>query len=179
MTNTTTPNKFLYYMTQRPTMPGAMPKADLTDICELDPTATIPEINRGAYAVLTYSRPLTYQEIHDYELTPADPHERQCAKGANGEILDFSIEFPNYTTDCRLTSIYPDGEVKPCPFCGEKHDIWTLKYKIAGIDADRYAVMCFGCMALVDVGYAQDRGQALRHWNKRWNRRNNEAKPEK
>lgn len=175
MTNAT----FLYYMTQRPAMPGAMPKANLTDICELDPTATIPEINRGAYAVLTYSRPLTYQEIHDYELTPADPHERQCAKGANGEILDFSIEFPNYTTDCRLTSIYADGEVKPCPFCGEKHDIWTLKYKIAGIDADRYAVMCFGCMALVDVGYAQDRGQALRHWNKRWNRRNNEAKPEK
>lgn len=165
MTNATaTATEFLYYMTQRPAMPGAMPKADLTDICELDPAATIPEINRGAYAVLTYSRPLTYQEIHDYELTPADPYERQCA---NGEVLDFSIQFPNYTTDCRLPSIYADGEVKPCPFCGEKHDIWSLKYKLPGLDADRYAVMCFGCMALVDVGYAQDRGQALRHWNRR------------
>lgn len=162
MTNTTA-TEFLYYMTQRPAMPGAMPKADLTDIRELDPAATIPEIGKGAYAVLTYSRPLTYQEIHDYELTPAAPYERQCAKG---EILDFSIQFPNYTTDCRLPSIY---ETMPCPFCGESHDIWTLKYKLPGldVDADRYAVMCFGCMALVDVGYAQDRGQALRHWNRR------------
>ena len=63
---------YRYYMTQRPFMPGAQPLEGLVDRKDLDPQDMIPEIGRGAWAVLTYSRNLTGKELHDYELTPAD-----------------------------------------------------------------------------------------------------------
>lgn len=58
---------FCYYMTQRPAMPGAMPRRGLTHIEELDPAANTPGVGR-AYAKLTYDRQLTDSEISDYEL---------------------------------------------------------------------------------------------------------------
>ena len=64
---------YKYYMTQRPPMPGAMPKLDLVNIQCLDPNDIISWLGKGAYALLTYSQPLSGKDISDYELTPYGP----------------------------------------------------------------------------------------------------------
>lgn len=61
---------YTYFMTQRPPMPGAMPKNGLCDIHEYDGRDYISEIGRKAYARLEYSRKLSDQEVKDYELVP-------------------------------------------------------------------------------------------------------------
>jgi len=61
---------YIYYMTQRPPMPGAMPTEGLKFIDENTQLRFIDEIGRDAYARLTYNRKLTEKEIKDYELTP-------------------------------------------------------------------------------------------------------------
>lgn len=61
---------FSYYMTQRPAMPGTLPREGLTDVKELSPYVIIPSIGKGAYALITYDRKLTDREVDDYELTP-------------------------------------------------------------------------------------------------------------
>lgn len=61
---------YRYYMTQRPAMPGAMPNKGLEQIEDLDPWDIIPWLGKGAYSLITYTRPLTDKEISDYELTP-------------------------------------------------------------------------------------------------------------
>lgn len=61
---------YRYYMTQRPPMPGAQPRDGLVDILPLDKNNSIPFLGKGAYAILFYSRPLTDEEIRDYELFP-------------------------------------------------------------------------------------------------------------
>ena len=70
-----------YYMTQRPPMPGAMPKIGLVDIQDLNPNDIIPEIGKGAYALLTYSQPLSGKDICDYELTPYGQQRSEVYKG--------------------------------------------------------------------------------------------------
>lgn len=77
-----------YYMTQRPAMPGAMPKDGLDTIEDLDPRDVIPYIGKGAYALLYYTRPLTDKEVSDYELTPYEDVD---------EILDEAYEGSWYT----------------------------------------------------------------------------------
>lgn len=67
-----------YYMTQRPAQPGAQPKKGLTDIQAFDSRTFIPSIGREAYALLTYDRVLTAEEVRDYELVP-DQFERMYA----------------------------------------------------------------------------------------------------
>ena len=61
---------YTYFMTQRPPMPGAMPKNGLSDIHEYDGQDYISEIGRKAYARLEYNRKLSDQEVRDYELVP-------------------------------------------------------------------------------------------------------------
>lgn len=61
---------YRYFMTQRPPMPGAQPKLGLCSIEDLDKNVQISSLGKGAYAILTYSRPLTKKEMVDYELTP-------------------------------------------------------------------------------------------------------------
>lgn len=53
----------------------------------------------------------------------------------------------------------------PCPFCGEKKDICTFAYQHTA--GTRYAILCMGCMAGIDPGWAQSRGAVLEIWNKR------------
>lgn len=64
---------YVYYMTHRPPMPGAMPKDGLLEIEAREPWKHVPHAGR-AYAKLTYSRPLTEKELYDYELA-AEPSE--------------------------------------------------------------------------------------------------------
>ncbi len=54
--------EFKYYMNERPISIGTTPK-DFTHFDEED--------NGGRYGAVYYTRPLTEQEIVDYELTPA------------------------------------------------------------------------------------------------------------
>lgn len=62
--------KHIYYMTQRPPMPGAMPIYGLIDVEEYNRKSFVAQINASAWAKLTYNRKLKVQEISDYELMP-------------------------------------------------------------------------------------------------------------
>lgn len=61
-------NSYFYYCTQRPPIPGSVPKAGLIG------TLTSDKILRGreVYAVVEYDRRLTADEISDYELTSVE-----------------------------------------------------------------------------------------------------------
>lgn len=61
---------YKYYMTQRPPMPGAMPKDGLIDIHEVMPAEYCDAVGHNVYATLTYDRQLSKGEIRAYELTP-------------------------------------------------------------------------------------------------------------
>lgn len=57
-----------------------------------------------------------------------------------------------------------ENELLPCPFCG-CHEIVYAKY--TAIVGERWKVVCCGCMAAIDPGYAQDWGVVQRLWNRR------------
>lgn len=66
---------YTYYMTQRPPMPGAMPKEGLRRIVYINQDETpgfVEEISMEAYARLEYDHELTRQQVDDYELVPAE-----------------------------------------------------------------------------------------------------------
>ncbi len=60
---------YQYYITRNPPLPGLIPENGLMDIEDRDPNEIIPEIEKGAYALLTYDRPLTEEEINDCGMT--------------------------------------------------------------------------------------------------------------
>lgn len=57
-----------------------------------------------------------------------------------------------------------EDEVRPCPFCGSK-EIVIDKYKVAA--GERFRVICFGCLAMIDPGWAQQACDVINMWNKR------------
>lgn len=57
-----------------------------------------------------------------------------------------------------------EDEVKPCPFCGGK-EIAIDKYET--VVGERYRILCTGCMAMIDPGYAQQKYTVMEMWNKR------------
>ena len=57
-----------------------------------------------------------------------------------------------------------EDEVRPCPFCGSK-EIVTDKYKMAA--GERFRVICVGCLAMIDPGWAQQACDVINMWNKR------------
>ena len=59
-----------YYLTQRPPMPGAIPRGAIA-VAEYDGREFVREINRAAYGWAEYDHPLTKREIEDYELVEA------------------------------------------------------------------------------------------------------------
>lgn len=52
----------------------------------------------------------------------------------------------------------------PCPFCGSEEIVY-MKYKHDA--GERWKVMCCGCTAGVDPGYAQNQHVVQKMWNKR------------
>lgn len=78
------------------------------------------------------------------------------------ENITIPITAHEYTAVTRFTDTRP---VKPCPFCGEHKEIWAAKYMTPV--GERFAVICFGCMATVDPGFCQDEWAALHHWERR------------
>ncbi|NMB69831.1 restriction alleviation protein, Lar family [candidate division WWE3 bacterium] len=68
-----------------------------------------------------------------------------------------------------MTDVYQpkedeDLKLLPCPFCGS-HDIVYMKYNHAA--GERWAVVCMGCMADIDPGWAQQKHQVQDLWNRR------------
>lgn len=58
---------FRYYTTQRPPMPGCIPKGAV-DVVFLDDKPYIAEIGRNAWGYAVYDHKLPRREIEDYEL---------------------------------------------------------------------------------------------------------------
>ena len=84
-----------YYCTQRPPVPGSVPKNGLRS------TFASERIIRGreVYAVVEYDRKLTTKEISDYELTPVqkcetceyhDEFTGACCNGDSEHCADFT-----------------------------------------------------------------------------------------
>lgn len=57
-----------------------------------------------------------------------------------------------------------DIELASCPFCGSDEIVY-MKYNHAA--GERWAVVCMGCMASIDPGWAQQKHQVQDLWNKR------------
>ena len=64
---------YRYYATQRPPMPGCIPKG-ASEFVFLDERPLVEEIGRPAWGYAEYSRKLTNVEIAEYELVDAN-HE--------------------------------------------------------------------------------------------------------
>ena len=65
----------------------------------------------------------------------------------------------------KANTLKNDIELMPCPFCGEKEEIYIEEYEhIAG---KRYRIVCTSCMAQIDRGYDQTKYPLLEVWNKR------------
>lgn len=55
-------------------------------------------------------------------------------------------------------------KLKPCPFCGSE-DVSYFNYDHAA--GERWGVVCLGCMAQIDPGWAQSMIAVQELWNKR------------
>lgn len=55
-------------------------------------------------------------------------------------------------------------ELKPCPFCGSSEVVYMQYEHAAGL---RWKVVCCGCAARIDPGYAQQQHQVMDMWNRR------------
>ena len=60
----------------------------------------------------------------------------------------------------------PGGHLtlKPCPFCGSEEIMYMQYNHRAGL---RWMVMCAGCAASIDPGWAQNRHRVAELWNRR------------
>lgn len=54
--------------------------------------------------------------------------------------------------------------IKPCPFCGGKDIVFEQYEHTAGL---RWKIVCFGCMAEIDPGWAQTKYPLIELWNRR------------
>lgn len=52
----------------------------------------------------------------------------------------------------------------PCPFCGCEEIVYA---KYVCESGERWEVLCMGCMARINPGYAQDKTQVKGMWNRR------------
>ena len=58
-----------------------------------------------------------------------------------------------------------NGVVLPCPFCGEKEEIYLEEYKHQA--GKRWRIVCASCMAQIDRGHDQTPSALVDLWNKR------------
>ena len=60
-----------YYLLHRPAMPGTVPTKKGMKICNFDFRKYVQEIKREAWGFVEYLKPLTKEEIKEYELMEA------------------------------------------------------------------------------------------------------------
>lgn len=63
------------------------------------------------------------------------------------------------------------SELKPCPFCGGIAMFEEYTHPCCG---KRWRVICTGCAAMVDPGYAQGKSVVEEMWNRRYTNGGNE-----
>ena len=56
-------------------------------------------------------------------------------------------------------------EMKPCPFCGEKHDLFVFEYPFKKTGLKGCYVMCKRCGA--STGRSETTKEAVKVWNER------------
>lgn len=56
-------------------------------------------------------------------------------------------------------------DITPCPFCGEKEEIYLEEYDT--VSGARWRIVCCNCMANIDRGYDQEKSYLVELWNKR------------
>lgn len=61
--------------------------------------------------------------------------------------------------------VWDKKEVKRCPFCGKKDDVWVVRYEKN--DKMMFATRCIGCGMTLDNGSCKTQWEALENWNKR------------
>ena len=68
---------FEYYMRSRWPSPGAIPKVGYIpeETIEYSDRRYVAEVGRNVFAKICYSRPLSIEEIKEYELIPAEGTE--------------------------------------------------------------------------------------------------------
>lgn len=71
--------RYEYFLTERPPMPGALPKDGLEIVLSFDEKEYHEEIEGKAWGKAWYSRPLTHEELLEYELAgnPKNPIETE------------------------------------------------------------------------------------------------------
>lgn len=81
--------EFKYYSTHRPFDLGTFPRQNMIDFTNYDNRKYVDDIGREAWGEITYSEPLTEQQLNDYEFV-ADPNnslmaveEREVTHGEN------------------------------------------------------------------------------------------------
>lgn len=64
-------DRYAYYTIMRPPMPGAIPQGSV-EVKDFGDRIFVPEIERAAWGIAVYDRPLTEDEIWEYELQPCN-----------------------------------------------------------------------------------------------------------
>lgn len=57
-----------------------------------------------------------------------------------------------------------DLKLRPCPFCGSEEVVYVKYHHTVG---ERWKIMCCGCTANIDPGYARERHIVQGMWNRR------------
>lgn len=65
----------------------------------------------------------------------------------------------------KAVELQKGADILPCPFCGEKEEIYIDSYNAN--DGVRYRIFCANCMCMIDRGWDQQYGELLELWNKR------------
>jgi len=66
--------------------------------------------------------------------------------------------------DFKMAQNNGEDNLLPCPFCGSHNIVYARYEHTAGT---RWAVVCMGCMAQIDPGWAQSWGAVQELWNRR------------
>lgn len=107
-----------------------------------------------------------FQSVHACEVVGCNETTTQTKPGQPVH------EVPDGWTPSELESKNMSEFIKPvggfhlekCPFCGCDEVVYEKYEHAAG---DRFRVVCIGCMASIDPGYAQDKATVQTMWNRR------------
>lgn len=83
---------YRYAMLQRPPMPGALPRGGLDKVEAFYERQQICGSDRPAWGIAEYTRPLTEEEIEEYELTPIRDADKPKQPMARPKILRNRIQ---------------------------------------------------------------------------------------
>lgn len=103
-----------------------------------------------------------------------NPGENDLVYRKRKEMAEWALKALYAMEDDNTRGAIPDGSeyikaggdlaLLPCPFCGSEEVMYEMYPHRAG---ERVRVVCMGCMAMLDPGYAQQKYTVRDMWNKR------------